>query len=231
MTRPDFLPFFTDLAYARARSESLDWFRSCLDPSGSTYLPGVYARITRKMGKDGIVLSPVERSQFDTLQGKDVPFNFRLDEAFRTILFLHSEEQYSERNDLISLAEDLFYRGDNEEKRALLRALPFTKNPEIFQPIATEACRTNVVSVFSGIACESKYPYLYFSELEFNQMIIKGMTLGLPLERVYGWRERNNGELCRMSLDYIREREAAGRSYPEGNRLIVDDYRSKNEIL
>ena len=74
--------------------------------------------------------------------------------------------------------------------------------------------------VFEAIACENPFPRDHFPEANFNQLVLKAMFLDVPLDRVLGWRERNNLELRRMAADYAAERRAAGRSVPEGIALI-----------
>ena len=69
--------------------------------------------------------------------------------------------------------DELWARGDNRERQAVLRALPLLPEPERFAAIAIEACRTNVLPVFEAIACENPYPARYFPERNFNQMVLK----------------------------------------------------------
>jgi hypothetical protein len=114
----------------------------------------------------------------------------------------------------VSLATEAFRRGDSGERVALLRALTLLPEPDRFTELAIEACRTHVLGVFAAIACENAFPARYFPELHFNQLVIKAMFLELALERVLGWRARNNPELRRMAADYGAERRAAGRSVP-----------------
>jgi hypothetical protein len=141
-------------------------------------------------------------------------------DAAREALLLHAFEDLSAA-DRDSLAEDVFFRGDNREREAFLRALPALPDPERHLPIAIEACRTNVASVFRAIACDNPYPAAHFPELNFNQMVLKAVFTGAPLSKVVGLSGRLNPELRRMAEDYARERRAAGRPVPEDIQLIT----------
>jgi hypothetical protein len=120
----------------------------------------------------------------------------------------------------VPLATEVFRKGDNAERVALLRALSLLPQPERFVPLAVEACRTHVLDVFAAIACDNPLPAAAFPELHFNQLVIKALFLELPLERVLGWRTRCNPELVRIAGDYEAERRAAGRIVPADIALI-----------
>jgi hypothetical protein len=110
--------------------------------------------------------------------------------------------------------EELYDRGDNRERQAVLRALPLLPGPERFLPLAIEACRTNVLTIFEAIACENDYPQRWFPEPNFNQMVLKAAFNGLALARILGLGARKNAELARMAADFAAERRAAGRPVP-----------------
>ena len=111
-------------------------------------------------------------------------------------------------------AEDLFFRGSADEKRAVLLALPLLGEPEHHLELAVEACRTNTVPVFSAIACEGAYPFRYFNEQQFNQLVLKTIFLDLDARCIHGVRERMTPTLRRALDDFRAERTAAGRSVP-----------------
>jgi hypothetical protein len=118
--------------------------------------------------------------------------------------------------------DELWARGDNRERQAVLKALPLLPEPERFAAIAIEACRSNVLTIFEAIACENPYPARYFPELHFNQMALKAAFNGVALARIVGLRERLNPELARMASDFAAERRAAGRSVPADLGLIIE---------
>jgi len=118
-------------------------------------------------------------------------------------------------------ATDLFSHGDNEERRAILRALPRLRDPARFLPLAIEACRTSVVPVFEAVACDNPFPATHFPDASFNQMVLKAVFVGVPLQRVVGLQTRLSPELARMARDYAAERRAAGRTVPDDLALIL----------
>jgi hypothetical protein len=113
-----------------------------------------------------------------------------------------------------TLVEDSYGHGDNRERQAVLRALAFLPGPGRFLPLAIEACRTSIQPLFEAIACENPYPAAHFPELNFNQMVLKALFIGVPLARIVGLRGRITAELRRMAADYASERRAAARSVP-----------------
>jgi hypothetical protein len=115
----------------------------------------------------------------------------------------------------------LYTRGDNAEREALLRTLSLLPEPDRFLSTAVEACRTNVQTVFEAIACENPYPVRHFPELNFNQMVIKAIFIGVPLRRIVGLPTRMTPALARMAQDYVQERTAAGRPVPDDIQLIT----------
>jgi hypothetical protein len=145
------------------------------------------------------------------------PLATRSDELYRIALLVGA----AEAPDLVELATSCFRAGDNEERRAVLRALPLLPEPARFVDLAVDACRTNVVPIFEAIACENPFPARHFPELHYNQMVLKAVFLGVRLARVIGLGERLTPELARMADDYAAERRAAGRNVPEDLALLA----------
>jgi hypothetical protein len=117
-------------------------------------------------------------------------------------------------SELERLLGDIHRQGETRERQALLRALPFMVLPERFVALAIDACRTNELPVFEAIACENPYPAEHFPDLNFNQMVLKALFLGVALDRILGLDQRRTPELARMAQGYASERRAAGRSVP-----------------
>jgi hypothetical protein len=103
----------------------------------------------------------------------------------------------------------------------VLRALPLLPDAERFVPLAVEACRTSVQTVFDAIACENPFPADHFPDLNFNQMVLKAMFNGVQLARIVRLDERAGPELARMASDYAAERRAAGRTVPADIDLVL----------
>jgi hypothetical protein len=153
-----------------------------------------------------------------------------LDEVCRIALLLLGTESLPADQQALFINE-VYLRGDNYERQALLRALTFLPDPERFMATAVEACRTNAQVIFEAIACDNPYPFRYFPGLNFNQMVLKALFIGSPLARVIGLEERITSELIRMAEDYASERRAAGRPVPEDITLITKDQEAKHEAI
>jgi len=136
-----------------------------------------------------------------------------LDELGRATLLLLAAERLAAR-ELLDLVEECYRRGDSRERQAIVRAMSLVPEPERFLEIGVDACRTHVQPLFEAIACENPYPAAYFPDLNFNQMVLKALFIGVALERIVGLAGRVTPELGRMAGDYASERRAAGRSVP-----------------
>ena len=108
-----------------------------------------------------------------------------------------------------------YYRmGDESERMALIRGLVFFAPAEFLTVIALDIGRTNNLEVLAALSLDNPYPACFFSEEQFNQMVLKALFLGLAIERIEGLAKRANPDLARMGENYVVEREEAGRSVP-----------------
>jgi hypothetical protein len=114
---------------------------------------------------------------------------------------------------------DLFRRGTDRERIAVLRALPRLDDVSYVE-LAIDACRTNIQTVFEAIACDNAFPAKYFPDEAFNQMVLKALFIGAPVGNITGLEQRTTGELERMVEAYASERRAAGRPVPEDAKLV-----------
>jgi hypothetical protein len=112
------------------------------------------------------------------------------------------------------LLAECFRTGDNAEKCAVLRALPFLPQPQSLVEVGVQGCRTNARDVFEAICTRNRYPAEWFPEPSFNQMVLKAYFMGVPVSGIVGLERRLNAELARMAADYAAERRAAGRAVP-----------------
>lgn len=144
------------------------------------------------------------------------------DELGRAVLLLAALERRPEAEHGALVAE-LFLKGEERERRAILRALPLLPEPGRFLTLAREASRTNSLHEFEAIACENPYPAQHFPETAFNQLVLKAIFLGVSVRRIQGLAERTNPELRRMARDTASERRAAGRPVPEDLDRILGE--------
>ena len=82
------------------------------------------------------------------------------------------------------------------------------------EPRAREGVRASMRPPFEAIACHNPYPSGYFDEAEWNQMVVKCVFVGAPIDTIVGLHERRNPELIRMLKDFAAERHAAVRPLP-----------------
>jgi hypothetical protein len=124
-----------------------------------------------------------------------------------------------------ALVERLFASGEIGEQESLLRTLSLLPEPARFLETGLAACRTNARRVFEAIACDNAFPAVFFSELGFNQMVLKAVFIEAPVGRIEGLAARRTPELVRMARDFASERTAAGRPVPDDIALILGETR------
>lgn len=116
--------------------------------------------------------------------------------------------------------ETLFDTAEMNELVALYSALPLLDYPNNWVFKATEAVRSNVGDVFDSLVIHNPYPARHFSELAWNQLVLKTIFNDKPIHQIIGLEERANSKLALMLSDFAHERWAAGRSVaPEVWRL------------
>ena len=191
--------------------------------SNTTAFAGAYAAARRRLGTAAITLDSDEESLVHNVNFPGLQW-MTLEEVGRATLLLRATECLPPE-DHTDFIRDVYQRGDNDERRALLRALSILSDPPRHLAIAIEACRTNVQTVFEGIACENSYPFHYFPDKNFNQLVLKVLFTGVPLRRVMGLEQRITADLVRMTEDYASERRAARRFVPEDIELITANQR------
>lgn len=101
---------------------------------------------------------------------------------------------------------------DKGELESFLRYLSFLPDAGYFQPVAVEALRTNIATVFDAIALDNPYPSLFFNEQQWNQMYLKAAFMQRDLSRIQDIGQRSNRDLARIISDYAHERWAASRT-------------------
>jgi hypothetical protein len=210
-----------DVIGAHGEAPSRAWLERALPRAGEAFARGAwfgaYAGAARRFAHP-LALTSEQQAQLRAA-GVAVPDVWSLADFARAALLLAACAAAPE-SEHVGIATEVFRKGDNAERVALLRALPLLPRPERFVPLAVEACRTHVLDVFAAIACDNPFPAAWFPELHFNQLVIKSLFMELPLERVLDWRGRCNRELVRIAGDYEAERRAAGRVVPADIALI-----------
>jgi hypothetical protein len=114
-----------------------------------------------------------------------------------------------------SALHEVLLRGDDFEKAAVLTALSFRKDAADYHLDVVNVCRTNSLDTYQAIAINNPYPSRYFTDPEFNQMVLKVTFLGLAFEQIFDLEKRFNPELGKSLRFLYDERTSAGRTLPE----------------
>jgi len=174
-----------------------------------------FALINKKIPRDHVKLS---LSQLQTIELKYPEFyigNWTLDQLCRfSLLMCYPLLSAKSLTKLISVA-------DTQEQISIFKSIPYLENAGHFTHIVVNGIRTNIVDVFDAIALKNSYPAGYFSQDEWNQMILKAVFMERPIYLVKGVDQRKNEKLAHILFDYARERWAASRRVtPELWRMI-----------
>jgi len=204
---------------APGREWLYDVYSKLKAPFDANLFATAYSGARRRLGKPVVNLESGEVPNFENGE-LSVLKGSALEEIGRAALLLRAVESLPEETHP-NFVHGVYQRGDNHERRALLRALSILPDPGRFLSTAVEACRTNISTVFEAIACDNPYPFHYFSALHFNQMVLKALFTHTPLSRIVGLRTHITSDLVRMVEDYASEIRIAGRPVPEDITLIT----------
>ncbi|MGX5856767.1 EboA domain-containing protein [Dyadobacter jiangsuensis] len=120
--------------------------------------------------------------------------------------------------------ETLFDTAEMNELVALYSALPLLSYPDQWLFRATDAVRSNMGFVFDAIALHNPFPAKYFSELAWNQLVLKTIFNDKPIHFIEGLENRSNEKLAVTLSDFAHERWAAGRSVPAQVWRLIGKY-------
>ena len=209
----------------RAPAELLaSWLRRQLPPPASAWLEQTVAQlreansdralylalgtVARRLGKEPLGLKPIDISEAEAARRGWRPQHWSMDAAARVLLLLSDNvapERFAARLDMICKTAEM------GELIAYYEGLPLYPDPARLVARAAEGVRSNIAAVFSAIAHHNPYPAEFFSEPQWNQMVLKALFIGVPLHPIEGLEVRANAQLARMLIDYARERTAAHR--------------------
>ncbi len=187
-----------------------DWLTAALDKIDPDALSGVRVLLARCTRKVGIAALPAGCLEGEGWTARD---------AARVALVLRVFE-LADRELAVNTYGQWLRRGEQGEQESLLRMLPLLPDPERLVPHAIEACRTNSEVVFRTIACGNPFPAAHFPDDNFNQLVLKAVFMGVPVEQIDGLSGRVSEELLRMADDFAAERTAAARSVPADIRRL-----------
>jgi len=203
-----------ELLMQRLSPGAAEWLRGAI-ASEPREIPRAFSRAARMIGKTGL-----DRGDLVAIGMADAPC--AASDLVRAVLLDRAVSNAGpEGRDTRAIVQQIYDDGDSSERAAVLRTLGLLPFPELFLPLAVDACRTHVLTVFEAIACDNVYPARYFPELAFNQMALKAAFVELSLSRLRGLDARRTPELDRMARAYAGERTLAGRSVPPDLSLLM----------
>jgi len=178
-----------------------------------------FSSVHRHVGKADLSLNETDLRAAHERRAHWDPSQWSVDQAGRTRIALSYPHEDADRCQ--ETLEKVFQTADVGESVALYQALPLLAHARRWTFRATEGVRSNMTSVFEAVALRNPYPVERFNESQWNQMVLKAVFVGSPLDLIQGLDERANPELARMLVDFARERQAASRPVsPELWRLV-----------
>lgn len=111
---------------------------------------------------------------------------------------------------------------DDNEKQAICKGFCLLDPAGECQSSIANLCRTNNRDLFAAIALENSWPAQHFSDMSFEQMLLKALFLGLDINKVVGVKERHSQRMSRLAFDYLSELIAANRTWPPSIYTSID---------
>ena len=168
-----------------------------------------FSTVPRYLGKADLPLTAEDLQAANDARPGWSPQRWSADRAGRILLLLSLPstdlEQY------IDTLEQLFSAADVNELTTLYESLALLPHPKALLPRALEGPRTSITPVFNAIALHNPYPAEQFDELAWNQLVLKALFVGSPLDPIQGLDRRANPTLALILRDYAHERWAASR--------------------
>jgi hypothetical protein len=182
----------------------------------------LYTGAARRIGPALLSLDDAERVLAAAVAPDLVFDRWTREDAARAVLLLERHEAHADPQPCTAAALACYEHGDAREQQSWARALCLLPEPDRFLATVIDVCRTNILPLFTAVACDNPYPARYFPDRNFNQVVLKALFNAVPLARIVGLRSRRNAELARMAGDYARERQAAGRTVPSDIGLVLE---------
>lgn len=170
-----------------------------------------FATAPKRLSKNDLNLTAKELSAAAQCVAGWAPHDWSVDQAARSYLLLSLPGDLQAQQHII---KTLFSYAELRESIALLQTLPLLPNADSYYDHAKEATRSSSDSVFNALALNNSYPSRFFSEHDWNQMVLKAFFLESDTALIYGYKQRFNSSLSLMFSDFINERCAAGRPVP-----------------
>lgn len=198
---------------------AFQWLEDSIDSLESSSKPDECYPIISAMAKRKVGDEPFDLVlQLGEIEGFEI-HHWTLSDAARILMTLRLLKKTEK--DITSLLSQVYSQGDERERAAMLMGLCLFDPNALWLNETEDSCRTNSLVLLRAIALYNPYPSQHFSSRGFNQLVLKSLFLGLNIANIYGLSSRLNSELSQMCTDYIDERLAAGRDYPDSAWLAI----------
>ena len=188
--------FDTELRGLQTQAEQARWFKAL-------------GMAPRKLGKADLQPTAVELQAAQTLrQGLD-PTEWSVDQTARiafTLAFYQGDEA-----GFVQQVAMLVDTSEINELLAIFRGFALFPHPQALEPKAREAIRSTMRPVYEAMSHRNPYPFEFFDEAAWNQMIVKAFFLDSSIWQIQGVDERYNADLSVILISLVQERWAAGR--------------------
>ncbi|MEO3814210.1 EboA domain-containing protein [Sphaerisporangium sp. B11E5] len=139
------------------------------------------------------------------------------DEATRALLLLAADQGAAE-------VCEVYWQGDADEKRAVLKALPMLPVGTAAVPLLHDALRTNDTRLVAA----ALGPYArHLDQAAWRQAVLKCVFMDVRLAAVDRLGERADAELAAMLAAFAEERAAAGRAVPDDATALLHSLSSQ----
>jgi hypothetical protein len=163
----------------------------------------------RKLGKADLQPSQVELQAAQTLRQCLDPTEWSVDQTARiafTLAFYQGDEA-----GFVQQVAMLIDTSEINELLAIFRGFALFPHPEALEPKAREAIRSTMRPVYEAMSHRNPYPFEFFDEAAWNQMIVKAFFLDSSIWQIQEVDERYNADLSEILISLVQERWAAGR--------------------
>jgi hypothetical protein len=205
-------------------SGAMDWLAAEIDrqraAADERRLAIALGLASRKVGRTQLSLTADEGAAARRLRAGWQPELWAADEAARVLILIAShrgdDQAFAARVDRLCATAEV------TEHIAYLKGFAVFPAARLLYGRAREGVRSSITPVFTALACHNPYPFEHFDEAAWNQMVVKCVFTGTPIETIFGLRERRNPEVVQMLRDLVSERRAAARPVPEAVHVYID---------
>ncbi|MDU0355274.1 EboA domain-containing protein [Paraglaciecola aquimarina] len=195
----------TDLIYPYLSADELEWLQSAMSALQTSADPmndllDISVLVKRKVSST----LAIQNDLVHVIDGSELI----------RILLIHKALSSHAELSTTTLVKGYYQAGDSSEKAALLRGLNVIDPKGEAASVAIRAARCNSLDEFTALALNNGYASMHFEDLNFNQLVLKTLFLGLDIDNLVGLRNRLSPSLSNMCFSYVVEQALADRVPP-----------------